>query len=394
MRSALLAGLILVAAPAAGFAQSGPYLATVTDPEVRLRAGPSDRFPETASLKKGDTVLVYEEESGWLGVQAPAGQMHWTSWVQMQFVDFNPQKRTPQTVMVTEDTTLRPGQIDSAQPWVHIQRTKLPAGSALTVIGDKVSFDGKTWYPVLPPAGDFRYLPKSAVRAERPVNASFTVRDGTPPGPDSAGSRPAPAGATAAIPGPGGVVPAAGSGVAAGRPVPQHPLWAQAEAAERDGKYDEAERLFFQLARVMNEPGGDHDIANLCYTRIHTLREKKRAAGGGGTSGAARPPAGDPPRTTDSASQTTGGPSTAGGSSDTPRWTGPGRLARSAVAIDGRQTYRLEDNTGTVMVYAVPAKGVDLEKLVGRKVEVYGSTYTRNGLSRPYVIAMRAESAQ
>ena len=27
----------------------------------------------------------------------------------------------------------------------------------------------------------------------------------------------------------------------------------------------------------MNEPGGDHDIANLCYTRIHTLREKKRS---------------------------------------------------------------------------------------------------------------------
>ena len=34
----------------------------------------------------------------------------------------------------------------------------------------------------------------------------------------------------------------------------------------------------FQLARQMNEPGGNHDIANLCYSRIHTLREKKRAS--------------------------------------------------------------------------------------------------------------------
>ena len=60
----------------------------------------------------------------------------------------------------------------------------------------------------------------------------------------------------------------------------KHPLWAQAEAAERDGRHDDAEKLFFQLAREMNEPGGDHDIANLCYTRIHSLREKKRGAGG------------------------------------------------------------------------------------------------------------------
>ena len=58
MRPALIAGLVLVVTPAAGFPQSGPYLATVTDPEVKLRAGPSDKFPETATLNKGSVVLV------------------------------------------------------------------------------------------------------------------------------------------------------------------------------------------------------------------------------------------------------------------------------------------------------------------------------------------------
>src|SRR5207248_10945197 len=76
---------------------------------------------------------------------------------------------------------------------------------------------------------------------------------------------------------PPGAVQPVSSPPPAAKPVVNHPLWAQAEAAERDGKYDEAERLYFELARVMNGPGGDHDVANLCYTRIHGLREKKRA---------------------------------------------------------------------------------------------------------------------
>ena len=81
-----------------------------------------------------------------------------------------------------------------------------------------------------------------------------------------------------------------------------HPLWGQAEAAERDGRHDQAEQLYFALARAMNEPGGDHDIANLCYTRIHSLRERKRGASAGSTSNTraaaaepVRPPTGRAP---------------------------------------------------------------------------------------------------
>src|SRR5205085_99670 len=104
-----------------------------------------------------------------------------------------------------------------------------------------------------------------------------TVRDAIPPAavPTGASGVSAP---TASIPGAGdGQLPPS-TPAAPAKPTVQHPLWAQAEAAERDGRSDEAEKLFFQLARAMNEPGGDHDVANLCYTRIHTLREKRRGA--------------------------------------------------------------------------------------------------------------------
>src|SRR5262249_27513752 len=275
MRPALLAGLVLLAAPAAGLAQSGPFLATVTDPEVKLRAGPSDQFPETATLARGAVVLVdHEESNGWLAVQDPAGKVYSVSWVQMQLVDFDPTRPTPQNVVVEEQgATLRTGQMGLAQP-LNVARTKVPGGTILTVIGKKVEFEGKSWYPVLPPSGDFRYLPKQAVRFERTANTSFVVRDTAPAAPEPGGMLPP-------APGSGSLRPSApeargqlppDSGAAAGKPPTDHPLWVQAEAAERQGNYDEAERLYFQLARVMNESGGNHDIANLCYTRIHTLR--------------------------------------------------------------------------------------------------------------------------
>src|SRR5205823_11586297 len=79
-----------------------------------------------------------------------------------------------------------------------------------------------------------------------------------------------------ASPPPGGPVASVPGAAAPTKPAVNHPLWAQADQAEKDGKIDDAEKLLFELARKMNEPGGDHDLANLCYTRIHALREKKR----------------------------------------------------------------------------------------------------------------------
>jgi hypothetical protein len=383
MRPALFAGLVVVVAPAIGYTQHGPHLATVTDPEVKLRAGPSDAFPETATLAKGSTLLVdHEEANGWLAVQDAPGTGHSLSWVQAQFIDFDNTKPVPQRVMVSEATTLRAGQMGLAQP-LHIRRSEVPAGTILRVIGAKVQFEGKTWHPVEPPAGDFRYLPKTAVRYEKPANNTFAVRDTIPASPVVS-----PAGATAPV----AAIPGAGSATlpatAVGKPGVQHPLWKQAEDAERDGRYDEAERIFFQLAGLMNQPGGDHDIANLCYTRIHTLREKKRGTATA-TSSATRPTSGEPARPTGSGST----PPNSGAREERAGWTSPGTLVRSNLTIAGPRSYRLESG-GELLVYIVPAQGVDLERYVGKSINVYGTSYTRSGLSKPYIVATGVEPAK
>ena len=107
MRPALFAGFLIACCPVVGLAQSGPYLAVVSDTEVKLRAGPSDRLPETGTLKKGDTVIVHDEENGWVAVQDVPGRLSSVSWVQTQFVDFNPQKTTPQDVVVRNNHTCK-----------------------------------------------------------------------------------------------------------------------------------------------------------------------------------------------------------------------------------------------------------------------------------------------
>lgn len=386
MRCAFLAVLTVTLGPAVALAQTGPYITTVADPEVKLRAGPSDTYPETATLIKGTQLFVdHEEPNGWLAVQDVPGSGHSISWVQMQFVDFNPSKPTPQRVMTTDPTTLRAGQMGVAQP-LEVGRAKVPAGTALRVIGPKVEFQGRSWYPVEPPAGDFRYLPRHTVKFDKAINMNFTVRDGVSPVSPAGGTTPA------AAPSGSGTLPA----VSVGRTGSvDHPLWAEADAAERSGRYDDAERLYFKLAAIMNQPGGDHDIANLCYTKIHTLRERKRSVATSGTTGS-RPVMPEPARPASGKKQPDDGsnPQAAEPGDDRPRWNGPGLLVLSAIALDGRKTYLLETSAGVANLYVVPAPGVNLDRYVGKRVEVHGVTHTRAGLKKPFVVATTVEMVQ
>ena len=279
MRFAAFAGLaVLLYGSTAVAAQPAAYCAVVTDTEVKLRAGPSDAFPETGTLTRGTPVIVEREESnGWLAITAPAGSV---SWIAFSFVeDTAPDHPTPKNGIVHAegDVTVAAGKAGDAQP-LDVRREKLPQGSIVVLIGPPVDFAGKKWWPIAPPAGDVRYLPKTAVRLDKPMNANYAVRVTDSGGtiPPSAASSPA-GSPLAAVPGPGSTAPGA---VTASKPAVNHPLWTQAEAAERDGRLADAEKAYFDLAAIMNGPGGDHDIANLCYTRIHALREKKRNASG------------------------------------------------------------------------------------------------------------------
>ncbi len=401
MRRAAFAVLVVALFAPHVAAQNPPYRAVVSDPEVKLRAGPSDAFPDTGTLARGTVVIVEKEESGgWLAVSAPYGSV---SWIATQFIeDPAPDKPTPKNVLVhaEDEVTLAAGKAGLQQP-LDIRRVKVPNGTGLLLLGPKVTFAGKTWYPVAPPAGDVRYLPRTAIQFEKPAPNNFVVRVNDTPTPVPPAVAPPGPGAApiATIPSGGGPTPA--GGVTSGKPAVNHPLWQQAEAAEREGRLAEAEKAYFDLAALMNGAGGDHDIANLCYTRIHSLREKKRNAGG-----ATRPLDTRPAPPKDDRGVRPGTPvalppavgkndAPDAPAADKPQWTGAGTLRRSALTPDGtgKPAYALETAPGVVKVYVVGGPGVELEKYLGKRVDVYG-TPTRGTLSKPYVVAASVEAAQ
>ena len=388
MRRAVLAGLALALLPAAAAARNGPRYATVADPEVTLRAGPSDKLPEAGTLPAGARVVVdHEDQNGWLAVVAPPGAV---SWVPMTLIDFDPARGLPQQVMAHADALLAAGRLGLAQPLVEYRKVTVPDGTLLKVIGPGVKFDGKMWFPVEPPFEDYRYLPKTAVRFDGPANTSFTVRDTAPPGLTPIEAR-APA-AGDALPHPGANAPGSPDRRAA-----TNPTFARAEEAERAGRYADAEELFLQAAR--DTP--DSDLANRCFARVHTLREKKTgtlASGGREPPGATPVPGGSrPPLAQDAPPGRSATllppvrddrrPDPAAPPTDRPVWSTPGTLVRSALALDGRQTYALESTPGVVVGYVVPGPGVDLGRYARQRVRVFGPSYTHRNLSKPYTVA-------
>lgn len=408
-----LAGLLVLCSAATVVAEQPIYKAVVTDAEVKLRAGPSDSFPETGTLHKGAVVVVEKEETnGWLAVTSYGS----VSWIATQFVeDKTPELPAPKKVFVSgeDEVTLAAGKVGLNEP-LDIRRTKIPNGTTLVVLGPKVTLQKRTWYMIQSPPGDFRYLPKTAIQFEKPANNNFTVRVNEtvtplPAGADS-NSKTFPAtpagGAVAAIQGPG-VTPASGGGATVSKPTVNHPLWAQAETAERENRLTDAEKLYFQLAEEMNRANGDHDIANLCYTRIHAIREKQRGARGAGAPSSAASALRSPspvkdevvarPSSNGDRSVKVGVPEAlppAADKAEQSEWQ-TGTLKRSALTPDGpnRQLYLLEEQ-GSVKMYVAAGPGVDLDRYLGKRVNVLGKPTSRSPLSHPYVVAMDVEAAR
>lgn len=340
MRPAL-AALLLAAAPAA--AQHSAYDAEVSADAVAVRCGPSEQLPETGQLFRGTRVTVEREEpNGWVAIRAPRGQVSWINHKFLGPAPGQPDDVVPRNAIVHSEgvADVAAGRPGHGKP-LDVRRTQVPDQTVVLVIGQKVVHNNSTWYPIEPPDGDLRYVPKSAVRfvGGKPA-AEFVVRSPDPKVTPAGGAEPVPA----SIPNRPATT-TAGRGKAADWP--NHPLWHQAEQAERAADYPKAETLYLKLAAEMNQPGGDAELANLCYARVHAVREKMRQ-GKGTSTGKADPPAAEG------------------------RWVGPGLLRRVTFKIDGREAYALEGDRGQVKCYAVPAGDVDLDRYVRSDVILYG----------------------
>jgi hypothetical protein len=353
---ALLASLAL-ALPAA--AQPGALLGEVTAESVALRTGPTDQFPEAGTLFRGARVYVaHDEGEQWVAVEPPPGQISWIRSLHLEPVGGEEATRQPRwNAWVRAESTadLAYGRPGFDRP-LDVRRTKLPEATIVAVVGAKVTHNGVGWYPIAAPYGDYRYVPKSAVKVVRPMPAqTFVVKS---PQPDPSDTKPAIEPVAASVPA------KTGTG---------HPLWAQAERAERDNDFAQAEALYLKLAAEMNQPGGDVSVANLCYSRIHAVREKRRQMDRTGTSPVE-------PVKREAAGE---------------KWVGPGVLRPAGFRLDNKPTYALVGSQGQVKCYAVAGPNVDLERFRGFDVELFGAlTYPGDLRGVGALTATRVQAAR
>lgn len=319
-------------------AQPGPYLAEVTADRVAVRAGPSDQLADTGMLFRGAKVLVdHEDGEQWVAVQPPRGQVSWIRGVHLEPMDGQADVLPRNAVVNAEpEAEIALGRPGFGKP-LDVRRTKIPDRTIVLVIGRKVEHNGVNWYPIEPPDGDVRYVPKSALRIlSRQSGQSFVVRSPQAEPAPKSGIQPV----TASLPN------------TAGRPAdwPNHPLWQQAEQAERNLDYARAEGLYLKLAAEMNQAGGDAELANLCYSRVHAVREKQRQAARGGPPEPGRKP-----------------------EAPAGQWVGPGSLRLAGFKWDGRVTFALVGPPGQLKCYAVAGPAVDLDRFRGADVDLFGT---------------------
>lgn len=355
-----------------------PYLGVVSADNVSLRAGPGEAMEETGVIPRGERLTVVQEVGEkWLAVMPPQGQISWIKFRCIEEIGDAATAMTPRNVRVLCDSEIdvaagRPG---DPKP-LNVRPTKVPDGTLVVLIGPKVLIGQETWVPITPPAGDVRFIPKAAVDFARGVSTqNFKVSTpGKPVVPEIAAMPPA-SGAAVPVGGtgfpmtdnvaPGRQVP--GTTVGRARPTnwPNDPLWIEAETAEQARDYPRAERLYLQLAANNNRPGGDQELVNLCFTRVHEVRKKQSVRPGTGTE-----PRGDESRPSAPRADDAAGPA----------WYGPGELRRAGFRVEGRSTFALVDRAGKVRCYIVAASNVDVENQLGREVEVFGSVAYPNDL--------------
>lgn len=373
MRPLLLSAFALAGFAANGSAQTAQQLGSITAAEITVRSSPKVDAPDAGQLFRGTDIIVHHAEGDdWLAIQPPPGAI---SWINHKFVEVAKDKAFPQNAVVHSDGEVRiaAGKAGVNKP-LETRKTSIPDGSIVRVLaaGVKTDDDGSVWYPIQPLKDDFRYVPRAAVQIGGPVAENFVVKSPKIPSVT-------PASLTASIPSPSSY-----ANKPAGWPA-TNATWADAEAAEAAKDFDKAIKLYFQLAKEMNSAGGDTDLANLCYTRIHAIREKLRDAGGTKDNNWTA--------TKGDAARDDGAWTRRGEAGAKAAWTGAGTLRAAKLQSGGKSYYALEDARGQLVCYAVAgSNGLDLERYSKRKVDLYGTSSYSQELRANVVSVTRVDA--
>jgi uncharacterized protein YgiM (DUF1202 family) len=345
-------------------AESTRRTAVVEVDGVEVRSGCAHSYPAVGQLKKGDTVIVVrEEDTGFLAILPATGTVSWLKQIHLGKVEELESGKTNVTVAV-EGAEVVAGS-DKDHPPTNRVTVHLPKGSIVEVVGPAVRVGNASWYPITPPEGDLRWVPKSAIKASslsalappppyvRPDTPAFTV--------SADGSKPPARPATATLP----------------AALTDHRLWAKASEAEAAADYSTAKALYARIYQDLWDQKAERDAIVICYNRYTRCDNQLKQ--------------GDAPPRTRSESRSEAPPTAAAGG----KWNGPGYLQElQKVYLDGQPVFALQDDRGSVLYYVTAVQGLNLRNYVGKRVQLYGPVSTRPELYKPHIGVERVEVAK
>ncbi len=367
----------LTAVGGATAAPDGRRVAVIATDGVELRAGHAMSFAAVGQLRKGDRVIVLrEEETGFLAIQPPPGTVSWVRQIHLGKVEPNETGKANVTVLVDGAEVLA-GNEKGDGPLNRVT-TRLPKGTLVEVTGKPVRVEATSWFPVTPPEGDLRWLPKSAVKGQEmtalaPAAPHFPTPD--PPAYSVSGS------SGAATTNEGTTRPAAG---ALPKVLTDHKLWNQANQAERGNDYAAAKGLYARIYQDLWDQKAERDAIVIVYNRFTKCDEAVKSGGVRRTESRMGVPVSEP--AIEVKARPAANPPTA-------KATGYLRELQK-VFVDGQQVFALEDDRGNVLNYATGAQGMNLRGYVGKKIVVTGEVTTRAELYRPHIAVEQAEVAR
>jgi hypothetical protein len=383
--------LVLHIAPTA-FAQAARDVRHVSADQVEVRSGPSDSnaFYVTNRLQQGQQVeVVAEMPGGWLAIKPPEGSF---SYINTRFLRHMVAEMP--TYVVTLNGVKVPVYIGSevVNKRPTQEGAKLEAGAQVVSCGKPLADEDGTWMPIEAPVQERRFVKASAV-AKTAAEAASVVRA------SASGVGQAPANSK-------GLAPS--TAPSANVHEPPEAMWQKAEQAERAGNVAEAVRLYALVGAGTAQTQAA--LSSMALERARYLQggyQSYGATAGGvppppspvqvgapNTPGASRAAAVARPANRETISYTGQTPRLDPSRNGKTTWESyRGILRRAGRTIEGQTTYVIDD-PGTLypIVYAAPARGVNLEAHLNRIVTVSGYTGYRGELRNKYMIAVRLEA--
>ncbi len=147
---ALTVVLVTWATSARAAAESLPYTARVITPGAAIRSGPGESYYPTDTVAQGDEVEVHRERpDGWLGIRPPEGSFSWVFGLHVKPLEDGLAE------INKDDVASRIGsRLNDQRNAVQVRFKK---GETVEIIAEE-TVDGKKWYKVAPPCGEFRWI--------------------------------------------------------------------------------------------------------------------------------------------------------------------------------------------------------------------------------------------